>query len=304
MSHHEVLHDYVGDVIRHLPHDMRDDVGFELRELLTESLAGRAELEGRAADDAMVLAILREFGSPADVAARYHAPGPILLPATQTRTFLRASLIGMAVQWALTLPAVFTGGSLSAWWLSSGLGALWWPGALIMGASAAAWLRHTGVMHQPWTPRAVDRERVGHRTTVLGLWAFAIGATIVLTLPWLVQLLPSPVGDIFAFSSDFLRERAIAVVPLWVLAFGLRVESLRTGRWSAAMRALDVGVNLAVVALLTWWSLSGPVFRQHSTDAGAKGVFGLVILVILVDLAITFVRRRPPINAPNLSLTL
>ncbi len=299
MSHIDVLHDYVGDVVRHLSPELRDDVGFELRQLLTESLAEREATAGRAPDDGMVLEMLREFGAPAEAAARYQPPAAILLPAAQTRTFLRTSIIGIALQWAFTLPSAFRSGTLGGWWLSAGLGALWWPGALIMGAAAGVWLRNAGVMDTRWHPRMVDRERVDRRTTVLGLAAFAVGVTTVLALPWLVQLFPEPAAQMFAFDREFLAGRAPLVLPLWAAAVLLRLQALRAGRWSAGMRQLDVAINVAFVALLTWWTVAGNVFRIPATDDGTKAVLGLVIVIIILDFVVTFIRRRPEIRTPT-----
>jgi hypothetical protein len=62
---------------------------------------------------------------------------------------------------------------------------------------------------------------------------------------------------------------------------------------------LDVATSVAVVALLTWWLLAGAVFREAATDAGAKPVLGLIIVLVVIDLVASFVRRRPRIHAPE-----
>jgi len=129
MNPNDVIETYVVEVMRRIPRKERNDIGLELRALLGEMLAGRAADAGRAPDDAMVLAMLREFGTPAEVAARYTAPGLVIIPSEQTRSFTLATLLGVSLQWALSLPEVFDGRkSAAAWWLSWGLGALWWPG--------------------------------------------------------------------------------------------------------------------------------------------------------------------------------
>lgn len=298
MTAHEVIDDYVGDVIRHLPRAMRDDVGFELRALLHDSLAERASAAGRPHDDAMVLALLRDFGAPRDVAVRYDPEGLVILRPGETRPFLRAGLAGVAIQWALTLPEAISTGSLGAWWLSWGLGAFWWPGALIMGSAAAAWLRQRGITRTARWPITIDRERVDSELTMFGLAAFVVGTTLVLFLPLLAQLLPPTGAPLFALAPEFLRWRAVPVLPLWALAFGVRLQALRHGRWSAPLRRWDVVIDLAFAVLLLWWSASGPVFLAAATDRAAKGVFGVIVLLILADLLRTFARRRPPIEPP------
>src|SRR5690349_2515983 len=100
---------YVVDVMRRLPAKQRNDVGFELRALLTESLRDRAADAGRTADGAMALELVREFGQPDDVAARYHSPGPPIIPPAHTRSFVWATVIGIALQWAVSLPLTVSG---------------------------------------------------------------------------------------------------------------------------------------------------------------------------------------------------
>ncbi len=75
MNPNDVIESYVVDVMRRVPAKDRNEVGLELRGLLTEMLDDHAQTAGRAADDAMVLGVLREFGTPAEIAARYRPPG-------------------------------------------------------------------------------------------------------------------------------------------------------------------------------------------------------------------------------------
>lgn len=114
MNQNDVIEAYVADVMRGVPRKDRNEIGLELRGLLTEMLADRALSEDKAADDAMVLAMLREFGTPADIAARYRPPGVVIIPAEHTKSFALLSIGGVGLQWALTLPRVFEGQPLVA----------------------------------------------------------------------------------------------------------------------------------------------------------------------------------------------
>ena len=75
MDPEAIIEGYVRDVVRHLPRSQRQDVGFELRSLLLEDLAGRAADTGRPADAAMTMELLTAFGRPLDVADRYRPSG-------------------------------------------------------------------------------------------------------------------------------------------------------------------------------------------------------------------------------------
>jgi hypothetical protein len=175
MNGNEVIDAYVVDVMRRVPAKDRNEIGLKLRGLLMEMLAGKAAGEGRAADDAMVLAMLREFGTPAEVAARYRSPGVVVIPAENTRSFALTALIGVALQWATTLPQVSDLSSLGAWWTSWGLGALWWPGFLVMMIIVAG-LRHLGWFKPTWRARVVDPDRVSRPALGFGQIHFVAGA--------------------------------------------------------------------------------------------------------------------------------
>ncbi|MFI5960405.1 HAAS signaling domain-containing protein [Cryptosporangium sp. NPDC051539] len=81
----DLIDRYVADVVELLPRRQRADVARELRELLAE------ELQGSSADDAREL--LRRFGHPSEVAARYGQPVTLIDP-SDTRRFLTLALGG------------------------------------------------------------------------------------------------------------------------------------------------------------------------------------------------------------------
>jgi hypothetical protein len=87
MTANDVIEAYVLDVMRRVPSKDRQDIGLELRGLLAEMLAERAAEGAKPANEAMALAMVRSFGAPADVAARYAVPGLVIIPAAQTRSF-------------------------------------------------------------------------------------------------------------------------------------------------------------------------------------------------------------------------
>lgn len=292
MNPDDVIETFVIDVMRRVPGRDRNDIGLELRGLLSDMLADRSATTGRPADDAMVLTMLREFGTPVEVAARYRAPGSVIIPAEQTRRFALLSLAGIGLQWALTLPRVFEGQPIAAWWFSWGLGSLWWPGFLVMMALAAVGARELGLTRQKWRPRSVDTERVHRGTLALGVLWIAIGAAVVICLPWITRLLPGPLPRIFAFDSNFLQGRAWPVVLLWLDSILIRLIVLTRGRWTPRLRLMDLATNVIWVALLLWWLAAGSIFQAAATDNGAKAGIGLVILMVAADLAWKLFRRR------------
>lgn len=299
MNPNDVIDAYVAEVMRRVPARERNEIGLELRGLLSEMLSDRAEGEGRAADDAMVLAMLRDFGTPTEVATRYRPPGMVVIPAEQTRSFALLSLIGVGLQWALTLPQVFNGQPIVAWWFSWGLGALWWPGFLAMAALASAGFRAMGWFKPTWHPRIVDPERVQRAPMTIGLLWFAIGVVFMVCLPWLVPLMPAPLAQALAFDPDFLRGRAPFALPLWIADFALMAVALRQGRWTPTTTRLKLVTGIAWIALLSWWIAVGDMFLSPLANEVTSGALALVILIIVASLGYELLRRRPRISVPS-----
>lgn len=299
MNPNDVIEAYVVDVMRRLPRRERNEVGLELRGLLDEMLSARAESQGKAADDATVLAMLRDFGTPTAVAARYRPPGLVIIPAEQTRSFVLLSVVGIALQWALTLPHVFQGSPLAGWWFSWGLGALWWPGFLAMLAMIAAGIRQAGWSGTGWRPRVIDPERVHRGSLAVGLVWFLVGAALVIALPWIANRMPAPLAHVFAFDAGFLHTRAPWVLPLWLASFATLALVLHRGRWSPRTRWTSIALSAAFVALLLWWLAAGPIFQAEATDKGARGGIELVVLFIVVDALWKLYRQRTRIRIPE-----
>ena len=83
MKANDVIEAYVTDVAAHLPRSQRNDVAYELRALLNEELADKAESAGRAADEELATALVgaaigvQPFDQP-DVAAAKTATSEVL----------------------------------------------------------------------------------------------------------------------------------------------------------------------------------------------------------------------------------
>lgn len=315
-----IIESYVADVVRRLPRRQRNDVGFELRSLLTEELAGRAAEAGRPADEALALDMLTAFGRPQEVADRYRPAGFTVLRPADAPAFAAWALGGVALQWAITLPAVFLApasasgwtaqadswlGRIAGWWLGWGIGAFWWPGFLISLTLIAAMLGHRTAESRPWAPpRIVDRDHVNRLGLITALGFWLPGATLMTALPWLgvwAPGLPQPLIAALAFDPLFVVERALPAPLLWSGGFALLASVLIAGRWSRNTRRIEAALNVAWAVLLTWWVAGGPIFRSAAADETAKLCLLGVILIVLIDLALGFRRwsnrLRPPPTA-------
>nr|MDT0662414.1 hypothetical protein [Micromonospora sp. DSM 115978] len=307
MTTDDLIESYLSDVARALPRRQRRDVVLELRTLLAEELAAKAEQADRAADETMTYELLRAFGRPAEVAARYQ-PGPVIIDAADTRRFVRLTVGGVLVIWLLgLLDAVLVAAEtdptpilvLQIWWAKAGLPVLWWPGLLVVCFGAAAWARRRWPNTPVWKPRPVDRDRINRTGLAAALVFFTVG-TAVLVRPaifldvFAAVFLDGPAAPAayhaFAYDDEFYSTRAPVLLPLMILHLTLFAVLIARGRWEPLTRRIDLGLNLAICAVLTWILLAGDIFQAQPTDELVKLVVVLIVLGALVDAAVK-VRR-------------
>lgn len=150
MKAKDVIDSYLEDVARRLPRRERSDLLVELRTLIEEGLRDRADSSGRPPDAEMAVDLLRGFGTPADVAARYR-PTLLLIAPEDGPVVLRAAVVGLVciLVLGLLVPLFHASGrsvdevvrSLGQWWLGTLLASLWWPGLLLVCFAGARYLQ-------------------------------------------------------------------------------------------------------------------------------------------------------------------
>ncbi len=308
MNANELIEAYVADVMRRLPRKLRNDVGFELRALLGEELQARAQETGRAPDGEMALALLRGFGRPEDVADRYRPAGFEIIPPRRSAAFLAWSAAGVALQWAITLPATLAASGaadpmsrIGGWWTTVGLGALWWPGFLVAMVALATWIGRR-FPAGAWTPRLVDRDRINRPLSLAAVTFWLCGAAVLVALPWIVQALDATrwrmAAQAFTYDTDFMRWRGPWVLPLWAAGFGLYGVLIAQGRWQPLTRRAATWLNLLFCAVLTWFIVGGPIWRATTTDGIAKLCIALIVMGCLADLVIKAWRSQARLRTP------
>lgn len=312
MKANDVIEAYVTDVAAHLPRSQRNDVAYELRALLSEELAGKAEAAGRAADEELATALVRAFGRPADVAARYRPTLTIIAP-EDGHSFLRAASVGLVIIWVLGLFTVLrqpfgTGWDiltpLGKWWTGVVIPSLWWPGVLVVGYGMAARAR---LRPRPvaWSPRGGERGEPSRAGVVFAVLAILFGVFVLTDPRWVVdtffgaQAAPELVQAL-TYTPAFQRWKAPAIVVLLALNIPILLTVLANRGWTPTVRRFEQGLATVTCVALVWIARGGPVFMSTGSDQVCKGIVSLIVLFMLIGLGVSFSRRVRP--APDREL--
>ncbi len=311
MTTNDVIESYITEVALMLPRAQRPDVAFELRALLTEQLQDKAEASGRAADADMAITMLREFGQPSDVAARYRPAVQVVDP-SDGQKFFRWSFIGMAVIWIAGLFSIFgqpndmPGGvlqSISRWLMEVVVGSLWWPGVLVMWFAASAASRRRSAKPSDWSPRDPDRLSGGRAPLVLAVFGMVAGLLALMDPRWILDLMfgghAAPVAyQAMTYTESFMHGQAPWLYGLVALNVPLFITAIVRGRWSPTLRRIETGISVLVFVAMVWVICSGPAFMSPSSDGLFKGVLFLLVAYMLIHCIVVWSRTvRPQPNA-------
>ncbi|MFB3923962.1 MAG: hypothetical protein ACE145_19750 [Terriglobia bacterium] len=279
----DLIDRYVHQVGEHLPAEMRADVEAELRSLLLDMVEERARATGKAAERDLVTRVLREFGSPEEVAARYAPPsqhliGPRLFP------IYRKAVGIICLVFAALLVAFFVAGVVKslqkpeeAVTLGTALGALaklfhaaiYNFGLLTLVFAIVERVQRrrelTGKMWNPAKlPPVEDPERISAAGHVFSLYAILLFAVVFNFFPdWVAIFGFAPKTG--AWRLPMLRPEFSNYLPIlniwWALAFTLNLVVLRQGRWRRETRWAEFALGLLAIGIMLMVILGPPVFR-------------------------------------------
>lgn len=317
MDAQSVIDSYINNVAARLPRKLRNDVGVELRTLLIEQLTGAAADVGRAPDETLAIEVVRRFGRPEEVAARYSPRGFQIIEPEHAPAFAKLSAICVAIQWALTLPAVFASRTtIGEWWLSWGFGALAWVGALVVWFGLATWVRRRSPVDpesfsRPWTHflfwlplpadwRPVDRDAFERRAELSAL-PLGLVLTIFLIAPvWFLDLLtPAGTNTLWARYDEHFRH---TLLPAFIVLLLVRLALCAAAGINAQLRArLEIvrfGLWVCFVALLYWAVLGWDIFAGPVVDALFKSWLLIFLLVNTIQIVVWVRRTLTRVRVP------
>lgn len=278
MNADDVIESYVRDVAARLPRAKRNDVAFELRALLADELADRAETEGRAPDKAMAVSLLKSYGPPAETARRYHDT-PAVIDTADTHHFLIWTVGGAVTLGLLSLlkPDEIDSGDLFLQWL----------GVLVVVFACMAWMRRRQPQAFNWKPNR-GPDFMPRSLALLSL---------VATLAFPVFMYAAPQTFVHAFFlgvvsdhgvalTDAFRHSPLRIATLGVLGISAALYAViliqgairREVQLASAITQLALGgLSLAHAALIAPASGSAtPIFVLPAANATAEPFFGAV----------------------------
>ena len=272
---------YIYEVGRYLPRKNRADIQTELRSLLIDSLEARVEGE---ASEEEVVAFLREFGSPAKVAASYrpesqYLVGPELFPtfrmvvgiALLVLVVVHAVLFGLLL---FTNPDFLQALDVLSNFVGSALSVL---GTIVVVFYAFQYFDvRLAKPSQDWDPR--DLPVVDMKNTVnRGGTIFDIALELLILVAFLV--FPNTIGAVVTPGTPILTDPVLtSYTPLIVAALmaGLVVNIvlLWRGRWETGTRLAKIAVNLFSIVVIAMLISGHAAWLAQHTGSGFFDLLG------------------------------
>jgi hypothetical protein len=276
----EMLQRYVREVADQLPIKMRSDVSLELATLLREDLQTRAETAGRAPDETLATEVLKSFGPPPEVAARYR-PRPAIIDPNETRNFILTVIIGAAILVTAGVPSMILEPGKTH---DLGTPILWWIGAVVVYFGLRGWARRRWPRQRDWAPTRKDPDRVSRVGSVALILMIGLGITVFSEPQRAFALLTGGhrLASSLEFDPGFRFGRLPWLLAAWMWQAVLFLVVAVRGRWNPALRRIELVLSMAVCGLLAWFSTDGPVMTQSVPNATAKAFMVMITLFLLI----------------------
>ncbi len=297
---------YITAVGENLPAKIRKDTVTEIRSLIQDALDDRSKTEGKAPDDEMMVAVLKEFGPPEKLAAPYlpdkYLVGPRLFP-----PFILVLRIALPIIFVLVLLAAWLGvDQVTAMTarefitelvksLANALSAVVQGfGNIVLIFAILQWaLPEFKTKPKEWDPRTLkaisepDRIKIGELIVEIAL---TLAALIIF------NFYPDRVGiynnlnGVWSFT-PILTTTFFSFIPwldlVWGLTILLDVILLRKGSWQVGTRIL--AIMTSAVSIFIAGSLITRIPLLFTWEA-AQGLFGGAgILKSLLNQVLIFV---------------
>ena len=290
----------MNEVGKHLPRKVRADIQMELRSLLLDALDEKSE---GSPSPKMAAEVLREFGHPEEIAAKYHSAevliGPRLFPTYRLVIAIVLSITGglhlLGLGFSLwesngagfvdtTLNLIFSFGRTAI--LNAGIVTLIFAIIEKVGGNSLDFLQEKVKVWDPYQlPPVKDPNRINRAELLVGI-LFSL-----IFIAWL-NFFPNWFGGADITHDDsgifvFLTAEFIQQIPWltasWLLDVVLKTVVLLQGRWNRVTRGLELAVGgFGLYVIYRIFSLEAisivPFFATM-----ARWSLIVVILIVAVD---------------------
>ena len=267
-----LLNRYIHEVGRFLPRKNREDIQAELRSSVVDTLEDRFGPEPAETD---VEEVLKEFGSPREVAASYHPQGQYLVgPGLYPLFRMIAWIVIAAVLGAQLLAfgvAVFIAGEpfsaleTLASLLNSIPVSLGW--VLITFMILQYFDAKPHLEEEPWDPNALPElnpeEDLKKGELIFGLVSGILILVLVTLFPQWIGFLTTPGGEFY--SNPVILDYIVLIQVSLLATIMLNIFLLWKGSWNFLTRMVKLGLDVFGVVILAF------LIQGHNVWLAAKG---------------------------------
>lgn len=282
---------YVREIGRKLPQKTRADIEKEIRSAVEDMLEDRSKKEGRAADEEMTIAVLKEYGNPAKVAASYlperYLIGPQLFPTFWVVVqIVFAVLTGLAIVGLGLHVAGGSGAPVNIWGSAFELLGQYFSGLMaafgnivlvfaLIQRFAAGWEFTSTDEEKDWNPRDLpdveDADQVSAAGTIAEIVFLALGLILFNVYPQYIGIYGFT--DQGNFFTPLFSQAFFSYMPwinlLWGLQLALNIWLLQQRRWQAGSRILSIAIKAGGIGL-AYAMLMGPSILGLTPEALVK----------------------------------
>lgn len=295
---------YVYEVGRHLPSKNREDIQMELRSLLQDMVDEQTADSSTSPSTKVVAEILREFGSPEAIAARYR-PEQVLIGAQLFPYYKLVITIVLTIVAVVHLFGVLyvlwqgqtadLGSSLLSSLFSFGRTAFVNLGLItavfaiverVEGGELALEQKKTADWDPYQLPPVKDPDRIDRFEMIIGIMfaaLFIVAFNFFFDVIGFIDFTGEDRGIIPLLATEF-RQQVPWLTASWILDSLLKVVVLAQGRWHRLTRWIQVGTELFGIYVLYRILNSTTISVVPFFTTIAKGIILLVMGIAILGL--------------------
>lgn len=300
MDVNEMIDRYVNEIGEHLPRKSRMDIEMELRSLLQDALDEQSDGQPT---PKITAAMLREFGSPKEIAARYR-PDEVLIGSQLFPIYRQIITIVLSIMGVLHL----LGLGIALWQNNTSIVDNVLNAAFDFGSSAfisvgvitmifAAIERLAGdsleipeQKSKEWDPYELppvkdpDRINRGELIVEIVITLIFIGWLNTSTGWFNGALVSEPDAGIFALISPEFLQFIPWLTAMWLMDVVLNTAVLIQGRWHRITRWLELGVQAFSLYVFYQIFQSEAIFTIPFFNSMARWVVGIILVIVVLDM--------------------